>query len=127
MFGRLAGPVSDGDHSANLYLPSDTSISNRAPSPATTLARPVRVDLLDAHGVSVRMGSRGTLSAPPVTLAFSHRAHREVVWYAGPWPSVERWWVRSRRRAHLQVVLATGEAALLSAESSHWWLVGIYD
>lgn len=99
----------------------------RAPSPATTLAHPVRVDLLDAHGSPVRMGSRGTLSAPPTTLAFSHRAHREVVWYAGPWPSVERWWVRSRRRAHLQVVLATGEAALLSAESSHWWLVGIYD
>jgi hypothetical protein len=40
---------------------------------------------------------------------------------------VERWWGLSRRRAHVQLVLASGEAVLLVAESSRWWLVGIYD
>ena len=50
-----------------------------------------------------------------------------VVWYAGPWPMVERWWAASRRRAHLQVLLDTGEAVLLAAESGRWWLAGIYD
>jgi protein ImuB len=50
-----------------------------------------------------------------------------VVWHAGPWPLMERWWSLSRRRAHLQVLLASGEALLLTAESSRWWLVGIYD
>jgi len=99
----------------------------RAPSPATTLARPVGVELLDDADALVRVDARGSLSASPATLVFSPRARRAVVWHAGPWPSVERWWVLSRRRAHLQVVLATGEAALLVAESNRWWLVGIYD
>lgn len=99
----------------------------RAPSPATTLAHPVAVGLRDAADEPVRVGSRGLLSATPATLVFSARLRRDVVWYAGPWPSVERWWVAVRRRAHLQVVLATGEAALVVAESDRWWLVGIYD
>jgi nucleotidyltransferase/DNA polymerase involved in DNA repair len=99
----------------------------RAPSPATTLARPVAIELRDAQGAKVRMGSRGLLSAAPATLVFSPRARRDVVWHAGPWPAVERWWARSRRRAHLQMVLATGEAVLVVAESDRWWLVGIYD
>jgi protein ImuB len=73
------------------------------------------------------MGSRGFLSEPPVVLLLSTQMRRDVVWYAGPWPLVERWWVLNRRRAHLQILLATGEALLLVAESSRWWLVGIYD
>ena len=99
----------------------------RAPSPATTLRHPVAVELRDANGVPVRMELRGLLSATPATLLYSHRARRDVVWHAGPWPTVERWWTLSRRRAHLQVVVATGEAVLLVAESERWWLVGIYD
>jgi hypothetical protein len=99
----------------------------RAPLPATTLAHPVAVDLRDVNDESVRVDSRGLLSAAPASLVFSPRSRRDVVWCAGPWPSVERWWVRARRRAHLQIVLATGEAALLVAESGRWWLVGIYD
>ena len=98
-----------------------------APSPAMTLAHPVAVGLRDALDAPVRVGARGSLSADPATLVFSNRARRDLVWSAGPWPSVERWWVVARRRAHLQVVLATGEAALLVAESGRWWLVGIYD
>ncbi len=99
----------------------------RAPSPATTLAHPVAIELRDAHDVPVRMESRGFLSATPATLLFSHQARRDVVWHAGPWPTVERWWAVPRRRAHLQLVLGSGEAVLLVAESSRWWLVGIYD
>jgi protein ImuB len=49
------------------------------------------------------------------------------VWFAGPWPLVERWWASGRRRAHVQVLLDSGEAMLLSAEAGRWWLVGIYD
>ena len=98
-----------------------------APSPATTLAHPVTIELRDADDQPVRMGSRGFLSGVPTTLLLSRYARRDVVWHAGPWPSVERWWAVQRRRAHLQLVLATGEAVLLVAESSRWWLVGIYD
>jgi protein ImuB len=99
----------------------------RAPSPATTLAHPVAVQLRDVEDRSVVMGSRGLLSESPATLLFSNQSRREVAWHAGPWPLVERWWAMNRRRAHLQVLLATGEALLVSAESSRWWLVGIYD
>ncbi|MDE3064870.1 MAG: DNA polymerase Y family protein, partial [Acidobacteriota bacterium] len=99
----------------------------RAPAPATTLARPVAVDLRDEADERVRVSARGTLSSPPATLVFSAHARREVTWHAGPWPSVERWWAAARRRAHLQVVLASGEAALLAFEGGRWWLVGIYD
>jgi nucleotidyltransferase/DNA polymerase involved in DNA repair len=99
----------------------------RAPLPATTLAHPVAVELRGAADETVRMGSRGFLSAPPTALLLSNRARHDVVWHAGPWPTVERWWAVARRRAHLQVVLATGEALLLVAESNRWWLVGIYD
>jgi hypothetical protein len=97
-----------------------------APLPATTLSHPVAVELRGADGAPVRVSSRGLLSATP-TVAILARARRDVVWYAGPWPIVERWWAAARRRAHLQVVLDTGEAALLVAEGGRWWLTGIYD
>ena len=99
----------------------------RAPSPATTLLHPVVVQLRDANDAPVLFDARGVLSAEPTTLLLTHYARRTILWHAGPWPLVERWWSRGRRRAHLQVVLALGEAVLLVAESGRWWLVGIYD
>jgi protein ImuB len=98
-----------------------------APSPATTLAHPVPLQLRDAANRPVELNTRGALSAEPTAVIFSSPLRREIIWHAGPWPLVERWWSRHRRRAHLQMVLATGEALLVVAESSRWWLVGIYD
>jgi protein ImuB len=98
-----------------------------APSPATTLAHPVPLQLRDAANCPVVLSARGSLSAEPTSVMFSSPLRREIVWHAGPWPLVERWWSRHRRRAHLQMVLSTGEALLVVAESSRWWLVGIYD
>jgi protein ImuB len=98
-----------------------------APSPATTLAHPVPLQLRDATDRPVEMSARGSLSAVPAAVIFSSPLRREVVWYAGPWPLVERWWARHRRRAHVQLVLASGEALLVATESGRWWLVGIYD
>ena len=98
-----------------------------APSPATTLAHPAPVQLRDGANRPVVLSARGALSAEPTAVIFSSPLRREIVWHAGPWPLVERWWSRHRRRAHLQMVLATGEALLVVAESSRWWLVGIYD
>ncbi|NNN01967.1 MAG: hypothetical protein HKL86_09080 [Acidimicrobiaceae bacterium] len=99
----------------------------RAPSPATSLAHPVAVQLRDGAGGRVVVSSRGLLSGTPGAVHFSNWTHRDVVWHAGPWPLVERWWSTNRRRAHLQVLLATDEALLLVAEAGRWWLVGIYD
>ena len=99
----------------------------RAPSPATTLSHPPAVQLRDATGRPVLVGARGLLSAAPDVLVFANQVRREVSWCAGPWPLVERWWTTGRRRAYLQVLLATGEALLLASESGRWLLVGIYD
>ena len=99
----------------------------RAPAPAMTLAHRVAVELRDAHDGPVRVETRGLLSATPTSLLFTARARRDITWFAGPWPLVERWWVVNRRRAHLQIVLSTGEALLLVAEAGRWWVVGIYD
>jgi nucleotidyltransferase/DNA polymerase involved in DNA repair len=99
----------------------------RSPSPTTTLCHPVAVELRDANDVPVTLSARGVLSAEPVTLLLTHYARRTISWYAGPWPLIERWWVLNRRRAHVQLVLALGEAVLLVAEAGRWWLVGIYD
>ena len=99
----------------------------RAPSPATVFTRGVAVELLGAANVTVRVDARGTLNTPPTTFAFASGGARGVTWYAGPWPLVERWWAISRRRAHLQVLLDTGEALLLATESGRWSLAGVYD
>lgn len=99
----------------------------RSPSPTTTLTQPVEVQLRDAGDQKVTMLSRGFLSTDPAALLFSSQLRREIVWHAGPWPLIEKWWQAGRKRAHLQVLLASGEALLLVAESSRWWLVGIYD
>lgn len=98
-----------------------------APSPATSLHQPVSVELLDAAGGPVCMGARGSLSGDPVAVVLVHGARRVVTWSAGPWPLIERWWETPRRRAHLQILLDTGEAMLLTTESGRWWLTGIYD
>ena len=98
-----------------------------APSPATTLGHPVTVQLRDAGGEPVVVGSRGLLSGAPSAIVFSNETRRDVVWHAGPWPLVERWWVASRRRAYLQVLLGGGEGLLLAAEAGRWFLVGVYD
>jgi hypothetical protein len=98
-----------------------------APSPATTLAHPVPLQLRDGANRAVVLNGRGVLSAEPTAVIFSSPLRREIIWHAGPWPIVERWWSRRRRRAHLQMVLASGEALLVVAEASRWWLVGIYD
>ncbi len=97
------------------------------PTPVISLRHPVVLEVRDATGASVRMGARGSLSATPTTLILVHSPPRTIVWFAGPWPLVERWWASGRRRAHVQVLLDSGEAMLLCAEAGRWWLVGVYD
>lgn len=97
-----------------------------APSPATTFAHPIALALLDERRARVSVDPRGLLSAPVAELVFERGITRGVLWTAGPWPTLERWWSTRRRRAYLQV-LTTHEALLLYAEGSQWWLAGIYD
>ena len=104
------------------------------PAPATVLAEPVPVDVLDAAGGSLRVDGRLTMSAPPASLGWAARSHlggdsrEEVVAWAGPWPMVERWWSETPRyRVHLQVALADGRALLLAGTGGEWTCEAIYD
>jgi protein ImuB len=100
---------------------------HQAPSPASTFAQPVSVKLTDGEGRDVLVGARGGLSATPARLSFHSTQHLPVTWFAGPWPLVERWWEKGRRRVHVQILLESGQALLLCAEEGQWWLVGMYD
>jgi len=103
------------------------------PAPATVLASPLEIHVLDAGGSPVRVDRRLAVSAPPTWVRLqadpgdrvARAAHRHPssghvggsdgpVWgaplpveaWAGPWPIVERWWSsEASRRAFLQVSL----------------------
>lgn len=103
------------------------------PAPATVLAVPMEVQVLDAGGSPVRIDARLAVSAPPTWLRLqadprdkkARAAHRHPssghvggndgpVWgtplpveaWAGPWPIVERWWSEDAQRAvYLQIAV----------------------
>ena len=97
-----------------------------APAPAVVHPEPVRADLADVRGEPVRVSARGLLAAAPDRLSVEGGPWEPLSGWAGPWPSDERWWARSRRRgARLQAV--TGRAAhLLVAERGQWWVEATY-
>lgn len=95
-----------------------------APSPATVFTRPELATITDAHGRTVGVTSRATVTAPPAYLD-----GQQIVAWTGPWPIDERWWdpAAARRRARFQVVTADGFARLLAVEGGRWWIEAVYD
>jgi protein ImuB len=100
-----------------------------APAPATVLAEPEPVLVVDARGEPVTVSGRTEVSAPLVTLTLAGRSPVALTAWAGPWPVDERWWDpdRHRRRARFQVVDQHGGAHLLAVESGRWWREATYD
>lgn len=98
-----------------------------SPSPAATLAHPVRVGLCGESGQPITVTGRGLLSAVPFTLDFGRGEPASIAWTAGPWPHDEAWWSRRQRRAHLHVVLRDERALWLFAERGSWFLAGVFD
>lgn len=100
-----------------------------APAPATVLAEPEAVRVLDAAGAAVEVSGRAEVSAPPVRVHVPGQPVLQVASWAGPWPVDERWWdpARHRRRARFQVVGTDGTAHLLSLEGGRWWREATYD
>lgn len=100
-----------------------------APAPATVLAEPEPISVVDASGRPVAVSGRAELSAPPARWARAGRAAVAVTAWAGPWPVDERWWdpTRHRRRARFQLVDEQGSAHLVAVEAGSWWLEATYD
>jgi protein ImuB len=106
-----------------------------APSPSRVPAHPLPAEVLDDAGHVVGVTGRGRLTGTPHQIAVRGSSARRVLTWAGPWPVEERWWEPGggRRCARLQVVLdAAGLAddplaVLLTCETGHWRVVGIYE
>jgi protein ImuB len=103
----------------------------RLPTPAPAIVHPVPVlaGVLDDHDRPVRVSGRLRVSADPARLSIDGGPLVEVVAWAGPWPTDERWWDphERRRRARFQVLLADGTAHLVFVEGGCWWLEATYD
>lgn len=101
------------------------------PAPATVLASPKPIELLDAGGRPVSVTERLYVSAPPTWVVLDEENVAVDAW-AGPWPISERWWSEDdARRAYLQVALSDGRAILVASRITHdsgqWALEGAYD
>ena len=99
------------------------------PPPAPALVHPasLQAELADSDGQPVSVSGRGLLTADPCRLSVERSPWSVVEAWAGPWPSDERWWSRSRRRsARMQVVTDSGVAHLLLIEQGRWWVEATY-
>jgi protein ImuB len=99
------------------------------PAPALVYPEPLPAEVTCSRGESVRVSARGRLSAAPARLAVGRGPASEVLAWAGPWLSDERWWDRGerRRRARFQLLVADQRAYLCSVEESRWWVEATYD
>jgi protein ImuB len=127
--GRTDG-IAAGDTAASAPWPGQIP----PPAPALVHLSPLPAELVSSGGEPVRVSGRGLLSAPPTRLSVDGNPWEPVAAWAGPWPSDERWWSRSRRRgARLQVVspaaaeeMTAEVARLLVAERGRWWVEATY-
>lgn len=99
------------------------------PSPARVWAEPGAVELVDRDGQLVVVSGRGVLSATPRRVSIRGGPWIDVIGWAGPWTTDERWWdaIAHRRRARFQVMLADDSSHLLALEDRRWWLEATYD
>jgi hypothetical protein len=96
------------------------------PAPAVVHPAPLPADLADTDGRPVSVSGRGLVTASPSRLSVERSPWSAITAWAGPWPSDERWWSRSRRRsARLQVVTGAGTHLLL-VERGRWWVEATY-
>lgn len=99
-------------------------------APASVFARPEPVGLFDAHGQTIAIGERGTLSAAPAQLQLrAGQPVRGVSAWAGPWPLVERWWdaAQAKHCVRAQLIDSAGDAWLLVGDESGWAVAARYD
>jgi protein ImuB len=122
--GKVAGRGAGGG--VELLAPWPGRLGNPAPTVVHQPPRPA--ELRDPDGDPVEVSGRGAMTATPSTISVGGGPWVAVTAWAGPWPLEERWWEGGgRRRARLQVLLASGEAHLVTRESGRWWVEATYD
>ncbi len=96
------------------------------PAPAVVHPRPLLAELTDAGGRPVSVSGRGLLTAVPDRLSVEEGPWSAVTSWAGPWPSDERWWSRSRQRSARVQAVAGATAHLLVVERGQWRIEATY-
>ncbi len=96
------------------------------PAPVVVHPAPLHADLVDAGGRPVAVSARGLLTGTPVRLSVEELPWATVTAWAGPWPSDERWWSRSRQRSARLQAVAGPAAHLLLVERGRWWVEATY-
>ncbi len=96
------------------------------PAPAIVHPAPLPAELVDAGGAPVAVSARGLLTGVPCRLSVEESPFSAVTAWAGPWPSDERWWSRSRRRSARLQAVAGPAAHLLLVERGRWWVEATY-
>ena len=101
------------------------------PAPASVLAEPEPVEVLDADGARVGVTARMVLTGAPAALRAGRPGGRTVaiVDWAGPWPVDEGWWApaEASRRVRFQLTLADGRALLVCLSGGAWTVEAVYD
>ena len=77
-------------------------------------------------GNPVAVSARGLLTGTPARLSVEEHPWTAVTAWAGPWPSDERWWSRSRQRSARLQAVAGSAAHLLLIERGRWWVEATY-
>jgi hypothetical protein len=96
------------------------------PAPVMVHPAPLPAELVGADGEPIAVSARGLLTGVPCRLSVEETPWSPVTAWAGPWPSDERWWSRSRQRsARLQAVIGSA-AHLLLVERGRWWVEATY-
>lgn len=111
--GRLAGAAGPWPGAAG------------GPAPSVVHPQSLAIEVLDDHGVTVRVSGRGAVHGVPRQVRLANNACRQVVGWAGPWPVEQRWWDadRSRRLARFQLLLDDGLLIEAAVEHQRWWLL----
>ncbi|MGO8869942.1 MAG: hypothetical protein ACLQPH_00805 [Acidimicrobiales bacterium] len=96
------------------------------PAPALVHPTPLPAALADTDGRPVSVSGRGLLTGVPGRLSVAQGPWSVVTAWAGPWPSDERWWSRSRRRSARMQAVVGAAAHLLLVERGRWWVEATY-
>jgi protein ImuB len=93
------------------------------------MPQPLSASVTTAEGVPVGVTGRLAVTGEPALVSIGNARPVEVWGWAGPWPVDERWWApdEADRRVRFQILLADGQALLMSLSEGRWVLEAVYD
>ena len=115
--GPASSPGTTGRRAADTALGAPWPGQIPPPAPAVVHPAPLPAELADADGRPVSVSGRGLLTAAPARLSVEEGPWSAVTAWAGPWPSDERWWSRSRRRSARMQAVTGADAHLLAGRT----------